>query len=251
MNKWPFALISAALCVVSTHAASAENTAQCVAIASHRYDVPEPAILRVIEHNRKNPSGIGVMGVPTAWMPYLANYNIDASEIAKPCPNIIAGTWIMAYSNQVEHSIKRLESLYQQDKNLPKQAREWQPIIRHYAKESGVPAKLINAVIMQESGFNQSARSKAGAIGLMQLMPATAQDIGVNPYDGIDNLRGGIAYLRDQLSQFSGNIPLALAAYNAGPKAVTRYGGVPPFSETQNYVDSILSMYNGQKKSPD
>ena len=100
--------------------------------------------------------------------------------------------------------------------------------------------RLIEAVAWAESRFQPEARSPAGAIGVMQLMPATAAALGVDANDPAQNIRGGAAYLRQMLDAFGGDLTLALAAYNAGPDAVRRYGGVPPFRETQNYVAAVL-----------
>lgn len=132
--------------------------------------------------------------------------------------------------------------------SLPTSAKEraqaFQPLIEGLSQKHGVDKNLINAVIQQESGFNPAAVSRAGATGLMQLMPGTAQGLGVhNAKDPAQNLEGGIRYLKGLLEQFNGNIPLALAAYNAGPGAVTKHKGIPPYKETQNYVRNILAMY--------
>jgi soluble lytic murein transglycosylase-like protein len=109
-------------------------------------------------------------------------------------------------------------------------------------REYGLPSGIVDAVIYQESRGRMNAVSPKGALGLMQLMPGTAAQLGVNPYDADQNIRGGARYLRQQIDRF-GSIPLALAAYNAGPGAVTKYGGIPPYRETQNYVATILSRW--------
>jgi soluble lytic murein transglycosylase-like protein len=121
-----------------------------------------------------------------------------------------------------------------------RRAEQFEPLIKAYAAEHNVRADLVRAVIQAESAFNPLARSHKGAMGLMQLMPATAAELGVNdPYDPEQNIRGGVRYLRALLDQYAGNEELALAAYNAGPGAVDRYDGVPPYRETRNYIDRI------------
>lgn len=111
--------------------------------------------------------------------------------------------------------------------------------------EYGVDSRLVAALISAESGGNQSAVSPAGAIGVGQLMPETAKELGVNPYDKLQNIEGTIKYIAQMLQRFGGDVSKALAAYNAGAGAVEAYNGVPPYSETQAYVNSVMSTYQG------
>lgn len=116
--------------------------------------------------------------------------------------------------------------------------------IAEAAKRNEIDPALLSAVIGQESGFQPRAVSSAGAMGLMQLMPETARGLGVrDPFDPAQNVEGGAKYLRGLIDRYHGRLDYALAAYNAGPGAVDRYGGVPPYPETQAYVKNILGSY--------
>jgi soluble lytic murein transglycosylase-like protein len=124
-------------------------------------------------------------------------------------------------------------------------ASQYDSIIEHAAVAAAVEANLLRAVIVVESGFNSRAVSKRGAVGLMQLMPATASRFGVlNPYDARQNVHGGARYLKFLMNRFGHDIRLVLAAYNAGEEAVDRNGGqIPPYSETMAYVPRVLKIY--------
>ena len=121
--------------------------------------------------------------------------------------------------------------------------RRYDPLIQQAAADAGIPPGLVKAVIHAESAFNAEAVSKKGAMGLMQLMPATAYELGVvQPFRAEENVRGGSRYLR-RLHDRYGSWAYTLAAYNAGPTAVDRHGGIPPYAETQQYVRRVLSYY--------
>ena len=128
--------------------------------------------------------------------------------------------------------------------------KHFDPLIKKAAKKSGLSPELLHAVIQAESSYNPKAKSSAGAMGLMQLMPGTAGRFGVsNAWDPVQNLEGGATYLRLLLDMFNNNLQLALAAYNAGENAVKKYGNkIPPYPETQNYVRKVISYYREERK---
>jgi len=116
-------------------------------------------------------------------------------------------------------------------------------LVEAAAIRNGLPPKFVHSVVAAESGYKPDAISPKGAIGLMQLMPATAQSYGADPHDPAQNVEAGAAYLRELLIKYDGDARRALAAYNAGPGAVDRYNGVPPYAETQTYVERVLRKY--------
>lgn len=131
-------------------------------------------------------------------------------------------------------------------------AGSYQELIRHYADQYHLDEALVKAVIKVESDYQPHVVSRKGAQGLMQLIPATARDLNVmDPFDPSENIRGGSLYLRRMLDQFNGDLELALAAYNAGPTTVRRYGGIPPYQETINYVKRVKHYLNHYRAAGD
>ena len=128
--------------------------------------------------------------------------------------------------------------------SVPLNTRSYSPEIRQAANAHQIEESLIRAIIHAESAYQADARSPKGAQGLMQLMPATARELRVgNPFDPASNINGGSQYLSQLLDEFSGNYELAAAAYNAGPAAVHKYGGIPPYDETREYVRRVKILY--------
>lgn len=135
------------------------------------------------------------------------------------------------------------------------EGRPYAELIAAEAAANDLPVALLHAVIQVESGYDPKARSHKGAAGLMQLMPETAKQLGVGDvWDPAANIRGGARYLKQLLQRFDNDFALAVAAYNAGPEAVSKAGRVPPYAETQRYVPSVLENYrrlaNGDKAAP-
>jgi len=151
---------------------------------------------------------------------------------------------------------RRYKLIRREAGSAPARSRTWMPteadilryqgIVEAAARNHGVDSALVHAVISAESGYNPNAISRKGASGLMQLMPETARRYGVqNIFDPVENVRGGVRYLKDLLALFNGDMRLAVAGYNAGENAVIRAGNrVPPYPETQNYVPKVIDFYN-------
>jgi len=155
--------------------------------------------------------------------------------------------------NNLSPEIKPLEkeSLNLKSKiDLKSQSTDIDELIETFSNKYGIDGDFIKAVIKQESGFNPNATSKKGAMGLMQLMPKTAESLGIiDAYNPSENIEGGVKHLKKLIDKYDNNLELALAAYNAGEGAVKKYGGIPPYKETKNYVENIMSSYNKVKEA--
>lgn len=167
--------------------------------------------------------------------------NVQAvSEVPNNIRDAVANARETANINALNEAAKKAETVTNANES---HGGALQSFMEDAAAKYNVDTKLLSAVAEVESGLNPDAISGAGAIGVMQLMPGTAEALGVNPYDTRQNIEGGAKYLKQMLDAFGGDVTKALAAYNAGPNAVKSYGGVPPYAETQNYVNRVLDIY--------
>ncbi|NNM64390.1 MAG: transglycosylase SLT domain-containing protein [Burkholderiales bacterium] len=219
--------------------------ATCVATAALHYGVAPARLDAVVLQAQSHPASdrLGVTGIPVAWLPYLRSNGFDLGSVASdPCENIVAGAWILAYTDRLNERLRRWDRAAGQ---LPARARPWQPAIRWVAAQAGLSVALIDSVIYQESRFHPEAlgpRTRSGerAVGLMQLLPSTARALHVDAHNPLQNIWGGTWYLANLVRAYGGDEGLALAAYNSGPGAVAKYGGIPPYRQTQDYVPSVI-----------
>lgn len=183
---------------------------------------------------------------PAIKKPAPRSYRASLNRPGKPVDNAYKAVEGLSTANIGKQSFNTFrcgDKRYIQSKQ-----RTYQHTIKTYARQYGVDEALIHSVVKQESCFNEKALSRAGAIGLMQLMPATASYLNVkDPWNPEQNIQGGVKYLSKMLKRFKGNKKFALAAYNAGPGKVVKYGGIPPYKETQHYVRKIMADYSRSK----
>ena len=176
-----------------------------------------------------------VAGIPATAEAQIYTWRDASGTLVMSATKPDAGTVTRTFSVPGAESVRSTRRVEVRD------SAQYDELINNAAKGANIRPDLVRAVIQVESGFNPRARSSKGAMGLMQLMPATAAGLGVqNPYNPEENIRGGTAYLRQLLDKYGNNEELALAAYNAGPDAVDRYGyQVPPYRETREYVSKV------------
>lgn len=181
-----------------------------------------------------------------AWM-ILASYPALALAATSGDVKVVVGASgrIVIVNENLAQRARRLST-----KLAPLPDENIEPMIARHSDAQNLDPRLVRALIQAESGYNVRALSNKGAIGLMQLMPDTASELNIrNPYDPDQNIKGGTMYLRQMLDHFAGKVELAIAAYNAGPGAVERHGGIPPFAETRDYVRRVLSLWRGAEFS--
>jgi soluble lytic murein transglycosylase-like protein len=221
---------------------------QCISAAADQYQVPAADILRSIELTQQNPQrfSIGIMGIPIAYESIFPLYGFDNYQVeTDDCTNIKAGAMAISFDLHAGavQSQENDWAAYRVPETLRARAKEFLGLLTEASRAYTVPVALLEAIITQESGFKPNALSPKGAVGLMQLMPQTASGLGVNPYNVSENISGGAYLIKSLLIKYSGNLSLALAAYNAGSQNVARYNGIPPFPETQQYVPSVEGLY--------
>src|SRR5262245_40129484 len=187
---------------------------------------------------------LGCRGITALIMASLAGWGLPLSHLQAEVYQYVDATGTISLTNVPSDVRYRRIKPEQTPLRLVLPERELAPVIARHSQQHQLHPALIRAIIKAESNFDPHAISRAGAVGLMQLMPQTAVRLDVRDlYDPDDNVGGGTKYLRQLLDRFHGNLPLALAAYNAGENAVDRYQSLPPFDETRQYVRKVLRYY--------
>lgn len=240
---------------------SAQKAAAALAVDSLLSSSDSDAVTTAMLQNYLNDNNIRITLTPTGAATASANNanantNINPNATGTttntynagvPADNASDSTNTSADSTSasaVDSTTPASNTYYSNDGSL-KCSAELEAYFEEASKTYGVDIKLLKAIAKQESNFNANATSKSGAMGIMQLMPFTAKELGIDDaYDAKSNIMGGAKLIAKLLDKYDGNKTLALAAYNAGSSNVDKYGGVPPFNETQNYVRKVLSYYN-------
>ena|SRR5215831_7886252 len=187
---------------------------------------------------------LGCRGITALIMAALASWSLPFSHLRAEVYQYIDATGTIALTNVPSDVRYRRIELDSSARRLVLPERELAPVIARHSQQQQLHPALIRAIIKAESNFDPHAISRRGAVGLMQLMPQTAVRLDVRDlYDPDDNVGGGTKYLRQLLDRFHGNLPLALAAYNAGENVVDRYQSLPPIDETRQYVRKVLRYY--------
>lgn len=168
-----------------------------------------------------------------------ARFGLNKKEV-QPQANSSA----QSFGAMVDSSSELLKKELNIDPDKPLSKADIDRIVDYYANKNNVPASLVRSIIKAESDYNPDAISPKGAMGLMQLMPETVMSLGIeNPFDPEQNIKGGITFFKDLLNSYKGDYKLALAAYNAGKGNVDKYGGIPDFKETKDYVRKVIDYY--------
>lgn len=240
---------------------SAQKAAAALAVDSLISSSDSDAVTTAMLQNYLNDNNINITLTPTSAATASANNanantNINSNATGTTTNTYNAGVPADSASDStntsadstsasaVDSTTPASNTNYSNDGSL-KCSAELEAYFEEASKTYGVDIKLLKAIAKQESNFNANATSKSGAMGIMQLMPFTAKELGIDDaYDAKSNIMGGAKLIAKLLDKYDGNKTLALAAYNAGSSNVDKYGGVPPFNETQNYVRKVLSYYN-------
>lgn len=188
-----------------------------------------------------------------AFIMVFFNVNLSYAEIYRYVDEngVVSYSDVPASRNDAKFSKAGSTVLPKNNKTTVSEYKEVHAIVTEKARKYDIDPSLVHAVIKAESNGNPYAVSRKGAMGLMQLMPVTANEMQVgNPFDPEENIDGGVKYLKYLIDKFNGDLVLALAAYNAGPKAVEKTGSVPHISETKQYIKRVLSLYNGKTTLP-